>query len=673
MNHTAFLSDSVILFGPALLVAWMFRILRAPSIIGFLFTGMAIGPSGLGLIASEGVGPIAELGLVLLLFTIGLELSPKPLLRSGKSVLTAAGLQVLFTSATAFIAVVAFMDVTYSAAAVVGIIVSLSSTAIVLKQLHDMREADTAPGRITTGILLIQDMLVIVVMILLPAFGTGDEGSTTAALSRTGLGLAGLLVVVIGSRRILPGFLQHVVLPGGPEFVTLFAVVAAFGGAWLAGIVGWSLPLGACVAGLLLAEADVRHQLAADILPFRDVFNALFFISLGMLVDIDFAVANALPLGIAIAATLVGKSVLTTVAVVAARWPLRPALQIGIGLCTVSEFGYVLAREANAIGLVPGSLLQAITVYALGTMLVGAMLVPIAKPVAGRIERLLLRGRIGKALDAPDDGNARPPCAVLVVGYGVNGENLVRVLKSTRTPCSVIEMNPRRVLAARETGVPVLSGDASRRSILLHAGLETAHTLVVAINDPLATGRVVAQARSVRPELYILARTAYITELDHLYQCGADDVISEDFETSIEIVAHVLRQLDLPDNIVEGQIAAIRSGRYGMLRGKATDRQAQEELLKAFQMTVTRTHFVGSTSTACGKTVAELNLRALTGVSIIAIVRDGKPETNPSPQSRMQNADVLVLVGGHGQLDAARVLLDPRSVEDGLQGPGPAG
>ena len=655
MHESAFLMHIVVLLGTAVLAAWMFRIVRAPSIIGYLFTGILIGPSGLTLIPEEEVGSLAEMGLVMLLFTIGLELSPKPLIRMGKSLLLAAFLQIGVTALLGGVLAWWLMALSLTSAALVGIAVALSSTAIVLKQLSDRGETGSVTGMIATGILLLQDISVIAIMLFLPLLGVGEGADWKGAALRGGLGFAGLIFAIVFGRRLLALFLAKVVRAGGRELVALFAVLMACGGAWLAGLAGWSLALGACVAGLLLAELDVRHQLVADIMPFRDVFNALFFVSLGMKVDLNLAGTHLPAIGLAILVTLVGKSLLTAAAVRLSGWPLRPALQVGIGLCTVSEFGYVLGLEAEKLGLLSTEILNGIIVYAVGSMIAGAVLVPLSGPIATRIAGALVRRGAGPEEKGKEMSSATHH--VIIVGYGMNGQNLARVLRATRIPHSVIEMNPNLVEAARATGAEVVVGDADRRVILEHAGLMHAHALVIAINDMQSTKRIVSVARAARPDLFILARTRFVTELDVLYQLGADRVIPEDFETSIEISAHVLKEMDIPDNIVEAQLAAVRAGRYGMLRGMATDRTATEELLQVLQLTVTRSHYIAADSKAVGQTIAQLNLRANTGVSIIAVVRGGTPVTNPSPDYTLAAADVLVLVGAHAQLEAAKAAL----------------
>ena len=657
MTHPTFLADIVIILVTTLVVARLFLVLRAPSIIGFILAGMAIGPHAGNLIGQDDVGALAELGLILLLFIIGLELSPKPLLRMGKNLLAASTFQIVTTTVVAASALFLFTSLGTAPIFIVGVAVALSSTAIVLKQLSDLGATDTLRGMIITGILLIQDVLVIILMLFLPFFAVDPGGDWKDSALRAFLSLGGIAVLTAAGRAALPFFLKYIVRPGGKEFVTLFAVLMAFGGAWVADVAGWSLPLGACVAGLLLAGTDLRHQLAAEILPFRDVFNALFFVSLGMLFDPAVALVYALPIAAAILITLVVKISLCTMGVIAARWPLLIAFQVGLGLCTVSEFGYVLVNEADKLGLVPSDLMDVFIVYALGTMMTGAMLIPVSEPIAALFTRLLRPD--AKLLPADDTGQQARQSDVVIVGYGINGKNLVRVLRSTKIPHVVIEMNPSLAHAAQQEGAEVICGDGCRLSVLQHAGLATARALVVAINDPQATRRVVSQARSLRPDLYILARTHFDSDIDELYALGAERVVSEDFETSIEIAARVLKKMDVPDNVVTGQIAALRAGRYGILRSVPTDNEMLDDLAKFLQTTATRTHYLEKESGVCGKTIADVDLRAQTGVMIIAVVRNGKPTANPPADFEMAAGDVLVLVGSHKQLDAAESLLAP--------------
>jgi len=652
-----YLIQVVELFGAAVLSALLFRVIRVPGIIGFLLTGVAIGPSGLNVIAGDDVSQFADIGLVLLLFVIGLELSPAPLMRAGRRLATATILQVLSTLAATMLVLWLAAGFSWGAAGIIGVAVSLSSTAIVLKQLDDRGETNSTTGLIATGMLLLQDVIVIAFMLVLsmlsPVTATTAHGTPTPM--RTILGLAGLAVGAWLARRALPWLINRVIEIGGRELVSLLAVLGAAGGAWLATLAGWSPALGAGVAGFFLAGADHRHQMVAEILPFRNVFNAVFFISLGMLVNVQ-AVITYLPLLLlAVVAVLLLKPLLTAGALTAAGWPLRIGLHVGIGLCTISEFGYVLAYDAYHRGLLPETLLDFMVACTVMTMMAGAFIFPFAGPVASAIAGYV-RPRTPKTA-GEETGEEPMNNHVIIVGYGLTGENLAKMLRATHVPCCVVEMNQALIQKARATGLTVVAGDATRLTILEVAGIDTARVLVVAINDRQATRRIVAQVAVRLPRLYILARSNVLQEIDPLQRLGAKLVIPQDLETSIEVAAHVLRQYGIPDNIIEAQIASVRAGGYAVLRGRPAERAAHRELIQILQRTTTQTFYLTDENSVRGMTIAELNLRARTGCMIIAVVRNGDPTTNPGPEFVLQANDVLVLVGAHKQLEAAKGIL----------------
>jgi CPA2 family monovalent cation:H+ antiporter-2 len=662
VHDSQILRDVAIIFGTAVVVAWLFRRLHAPSIVGFLITGIMIGPDALQLVNSEEVGPFSEIGLILLLFLIGLELSPKPLIRMGNRLLVAATLQMGITGGIALtVARVGGAD--WPAALIIGLACALSSTAIVLTQLSERQETTTVTGMIVVGTLLLQDVVVILVMLTLPILASSSGEGWKDTASQSGIALGVVVLAFVFGRRLINFGLQKALSPGTRDLSALFAVLMACGGAWLAAQVGWSPALGACIVGLLLAGTSIRHQLMADILPFRDVFNALFFISLGMTVDLDEMTEHWLLVLLAIAATFVIKTIVTAASIRITGWPIRPALQSGLALCTVSEFGYVLALEASRYGFVDEQLFGILTGFAVGTMALGAPIVP----ASATLTSLFLRWTPGAPQEAKaasgEDAHERLRDHVIVIGYGINGKNLAAVFQRTNIPCCVLEMNPHLAEEARNDGARVIVGDAGSNAILDSAGLAHAKAVVVAINDAAATERIVAVARTARPDLYILARTRFFSEIDALYAKGANRVIPEDFETSIEILVHVLRQMNLPNNIINAQVEAIRSGRYGILRGKATDRAATQELMAALQRTATHTHYIAEDSPVNGQTVAGTDLRKRSGATIIAIVRGSDSNTNPPPDFTIRAGDLLVLVGSHAQIDAATAMLENRSEE----------
>jgi len=655
MHDAGFLSQAAIIFSTAVLMSLIFRVAKAPSIIGFLFTGMVIGPTSWGFIDQHAVEQFAEVGLVLLLFTIGLELSPAPLMRLGKYILIATATQMIGVMVVVVTTLALFSGLEPTGIVLLAIAIALSSTAIALKQLSDKGEIQSSLGNITTGILLLQDVFVIAVMVLIPLFlGSGEESTNGPRESL--IAFLSLLAVIIIARKLLPVFITQLIRYGGQEFSALFAVMMAFSGAWGASLAGWPPALGACIAGLLLANADLRHQLVAEITPFRDVFNALFFISLGMLVNLDFVFDHLALLLLAIVGTLLLKAAITTAAIRVAGWPLRLGIQAGLGLCTVSEFGYILAMVANQANALPDATLDGITGYIVGTMIVGAILFPMGTKIAERLTRNMKKQ--GPSRTEPLTAKHDLEDHVIIVGFGVNGENLVHVLTATHIEHCVIEMNQGFIKKIRDLGASVVVGDATREIILSHAGIERARAIVIAVNDAGATRRIVSQARRIRPDIYIAARTYYIDEYDTLMESGANIVVPADFEASVKIFSHVLEEFDVPKNILGAQISAVRAGGYGVMRGKSSSSpESMQDLVKVLQLTATQTFFVPEISVACNKTIAELDLRKKTGATIIAIVRDRTPDTNPEPSTTLMANDVLVLVGAHEQLQSARKLL----------------
>jgi CPA2 family monovalent cation:H+ antiporter-2 len=659
MDAAGFLAQCTILFGTALAVTWLFRFLRVPSIIGFLITGMLIGPSVLQLIRAEQVETFAEVGLVLLLFVIGIELAPAPLFRLGVRLFAASVLQSVVITVIALGILLRFGGLGLLPAFILALAPFNSSSAIVLKVFSDRGELRSLVGRMSAGVSLIQDAMVIVVMLLLPLAAVGDGGGAGhggGAALYTVLGFSGIAAGTVGMRFVLPRLLHELTRRRAAETTALFAVVMACGGAWAAQVAGWPPALGACIAGLLLAQADIRHQVVAEIAPFRDVFNAVFFISLGMLADLRVVVDHGGVLLGAIVLTLVVKSLVNTVAFGITGWPLRVSLHAGLALCTVSEFGYVLAYEANRMGMLPPGALRGLIPYAVGSMVAGAFLVPVSGRISAAVARVL-DGRRGEGEgEAEEAGWARH---VILVGYGVNGENLARVLSATQIPHCVIEVNRPVARKAMADGKRVIVGDGSRMSILRSAGIRHAQAMVVAINDSGATRQIIAQARAYRPDLYIIARTWHASEIEALVAAGANMVVPADYEVSIKIFAQLLTELRVPDNLIQAQIAAMRAGGYGVLRGEtAMDAARLQDLLAHFRLSATQTWYVRAEAYAAGRSIGELNLRKETGVSIVAIVREGHALANPGPGTRLASGDVLVLVGSHAELQEANRLLE---------------
>jgi len=646
MTEGAILRDLVVLFATALPIVYVFQRLNVPSVVGFLIAGIVIGPNGAGLIAQTAdVESLAELGLVLLLFVVGLELSLAQLARLGRVIVWSGCVQVLGTGALGF-GVALLLGLSPSTALLLGFLLAQSSTAIVLKTLSDRGEINAPHGRLAVGILLIQDLSLIPMMLLTRLLASSDVMSWLA-VGRVLLQAAmTVMLIIVTARFLMPAILRQVVKLRSRELFTGVVILLCLGTAWLAAWGGLSLALGALIAGLVVSESEFSHQATAEILPFRDAFNSVFFISIGMLLRLDFLWEHLPLLAGAAMALVVCKTVVTTVAIAPFYRSARVAVTTALSLAQIGELAFVLAQFASPAGLMTAQQYELFVAVAVLTMVAAPFLIFAASKASYTWH---------EPHAVAEAGGERLPARshVLIVGYGLNGENLAHVLQQTGLPYLILEINPDRLAVARRGGEPSLYGDATRGEVLRQAGVAAAHVVVVAISDPVATRRIVALTRQMNPQVPIIVRTRYVAEMDDLEHLGATEVVPEEFETSVEIFARVLRRLRVPRNVITLQVELIRKQGYSMLRGLALPRQTLDQLDQILAATTTESFMVPKRSPAAGRSIRDLQLRKMTGATVIAVVRDGQPSTNPSPDFVMQPGDILVMVGSHGQLDQA--------------------
>jgi len=648
MAEGSLLRDLVILFAAALPIVVVFQRLRVPTVVGFLIAGVVIGPHGAGLIAnSTDVDNLAELGVVPLLFVVGLELSFRQLVPQRRIILTAGPLQVLLTGGIVATAALA-AGLPLPESVFLGFLIVHSSTVVVLQVLSERGDLDAPHGRIAIGILLIQDLCLIPMILLTRLLAAPSAASWVAVLLVLAKAAAAIGGIVVLALLVMPAVLRHVVQLRSRELFTGAIVLFCLGTAWLASQLGLSLALGALIAGLVISESEYSHQAVADILPFRDAFNSIFFISIGMLLRIDFLAAHFAGLVGSALAVLLFKALVVPLAVLPVYRSVRVALLTALSLAAMGELSFVLARFAQPLGLLPPEHAEWFIAVGVLTMLASPFLIHVAPALSARAVALL-------GTTAPTDAAQRERARnhVLIVGYGLNGENLAHVLRQTGLPYLILELHPERTSAARSRGEPVLYGDATRPAVLAEAGVAGAQVIVVAISDRMATRRIVALARQRNPHVPIIVRTRYVAEMDDLRRLGATEVIPEEFETSVEIFARVLRRLRVPRNVIALQVDLIRRQGYSMLRGLELPRQTLDQLGDILAATTTESFMVPRSSPAAGRSIRDLQLRKQTGVTIIAVVRGGQSLTNPSPDLEIQGGDILVMVGNHGQLDQA--------------------
>lgn len=566
MESHVVLTDMLILFGFATLVSVVLYRLRQSTVVAYLLTGVLVGPSALGWVTGrEAIEVMAEIGVVLLLFTIGIEFSLKRLLRMRQVVLGAGSRQVGLTIA-AVLSLALALGVYWQVGLFWGFLVAVSSTAIVFKLLFERQELDTPHGRAIVGILLFQDLCVVPMMAMLPTLAASVEAPKTLAA------VAGQLLRALGEAALVVGVIllvAHYVFPllwGGiarlrnKEIFLIATIFFTLGTAWVAAEMGLSLALGAFLAGLALSESEYAHQILADILPFRDSFASLFFISVGMLVNLSYVWENAAVVGGLAAGLLLAKLLTGAGALLLMRFPLRIALLVGFALAQVGEFSFILLHQGSALGLIGEERYQEFLAAAVLSMMVTPLMIQAAPAVVMRMGELR---QLRRFFPEPGEGELeikarRLTDHVVVCGYGLNGRLTGEALRQAEVPFVVLDTNPETVRQMAAAGVNIYFGDVSRREILEKAGAAHARAIVFAISDPFVLSRAVANARSLNPTLEILARTNRLEDQPMLERAGASQVIAEEMEAAETIMINLLELYGMPRKEAFRRAHAIR-------------------------------------------------------------------------------------------------------------------
>jgi monovalent cation:H+ antiporter-2, CPA2 family len=643
------LKDLVLLFGLALITVVLFRQLKLPSIIGFLCTGIVAGPHMLGLITdTHQVEQMAEIGVVLLLFTIGIEFSLKELLRIKQLVIWGGGLQVGLTIAAVMLIGLLF-GISWQQAAFFGFLVSLSSTAILMKLLMDAGQMDAPHGKICLGILIFQDLCVVPLMLFTPFLGGAGDGLTGILM----VSAKALVVVVIAhfsARFAVPWIFNQVVRARSRELFILTIIFVGFGTAFLTAQVGLSLALGAFIAGLAISESEYSHQVMGDIIPFRDAFISLFFISVGMLLDPSAVLRHPVAVLLIVLAILLIKWGLATGTALALGFPPKPSFMSGLMLAQVGEFAFVLSHVGQKYGLLNSEQYQIFLAASVATMALTPFSMHLAEPLATRISSIL-PAMLKRGTRVTGVSHDRFPMDdhVIIVGFGINGKNLARVLNGNGISYIAVESNHHTVKAERKKGTRIIFGDASRPEILSHALIEKARCMVIAISDATATRRVAAAARQIKPSLHLIARTRYVAEMEPLYQLGVNDVVPEEFETSVEIFARVLRNYLVPHDQIEHCIAEIRRDSYQMFRTVSRRHSHATGISGYLSGVELATYRVRAGAPIEGTMLKDGLLRDRSGATALVVKRGEQVHSNPEPDWRFEAEDIVLILGKSDQ------------------------
>jgi CPA2 family monovalent cation:H+ antiporter-2 len=562
MHEVPLLDELAVVVALAVVVTVVLSKLRLPTVTGLLAAGALLGPYGLRVAQSvHAIEVLAEVGVVLLLFTIGLEFSLKRLAVIFRQVLLGGVLQVGLTAAVAF-GLARGLGVPAGRSIFYGFACALSSTAIVLRMLAERRELDAPHGRFIVGTLIFQDLCIVPMVLIVPMLGSASAASAVAA--NITLALAKATVVVVGifavSRFIVPTLLGWVDASRSREVFLLAVLGMCIGTAWLTSLAGLSLALGAFLGGMVVADTEYGHRAMGDILPLRDAFVSIFFVSLGMLFNLRVVADQPWLVGAIFVGLVVGKGMLATFAALAMRFPARVAWLAGVGLAQFGEFGFVLTRTATSARVIDEAAAAPLLTAGIASMFLTPLLVKAAPHVTAG-ERLLapLERLIGvRSIDDFDQNEPVIHNHIVIVGFGLAGRLTAQALVQCGVPILVLELNAENVRRGKELGLPVYYGDATSTEALHHAHVHHARSVVLLINDPQAAERVVDTLRRVAPGVPILMRTRYLLEREALLKLGASDVVVEEVEGAAEVITRLLQSMNLPQATIDAHVRDTR-------------------------------------------------------------------------------------------------------------------
>ncbi len=654
------LEPVLILLAIAVLAVVVFRMLRLPPMLGYLLAGVIIGPYALGWIPDdEKTRHLAEFGVVFLMFSIGLEFSLPKLLTMKRIVFGFGAAQVITTILLVMAVTTWALGLDWRIGLALGGALAMSSTAIVIKMLAERLEVNTAHGRQIIGVLLFQDLAVIPLIILIPALVVTADSGTTGDIMTYAIALFKALVVLVlilflGQRLMRPWF-HLVARQKSSELFVLNVLLITLGLAWLTEIAGLSLALGAFLAGMLISETEYRYQVEDDIKPFRDILLGLFFITIGMLLDIHVVIQNFVWVAAILIALIVLKIILITALSRLFGADSNVAAKTGMNLAQGGEFGFVLLALSGSVGLIEDAVLQPVLAAMVLSMFIAPFMIEYSERIVQRfyytewMQRAMQITTIA-AHTMVEEGH------VIVCGYGRSGQNVSRLLEKEAIPFIALDLDPSRIHEATSAGESVVYGDAARREVLIAAGLMRAKVLIVSYANTASALTILGHVRDLRPELSVIVRTHDDVDIDLLKEAGATEVVAEIMEGSLMLVSHALMLLDIPSSRVLRCLHQTREQRYKLFRGFFHG--ASDEAEEGGDRVLPRllTVIIAQDTAAVNKTLGELDLDSL-AVEVTAVRRRNIRGLLPSSETRLEAGDVLVLRGIQENLAAAEIRL----------------
>ncbi|MFN9306433.1 MAG: cation:proton antiporter [Planctomycetota bacterium] len=677
------LLELALLFALCVGVAVTFHRFRLPPIVGFLVAGVLVGPNAIGLVQHKAmVEHLAEVGVVVLLFAVGLEVPLGQIQRLRRAIFVGGGLQIVGTIAATAAVAMAF-GASWQLGVLLGFLIALSSTAAATKILVDQGELAAPHGRVVLGVMIAQDLAVVPMILLLPFVvgGGGEAASPLRSLANLGVFAA----VLVAARLLVGPLVRLVARTRNRELFVLFLATWCLSLAAVTAALELSLALGAFLAGVLLADSDHHSQAAAETEPFRDAFASLFFVSIGMLFDAGVVAERPLAVGVGLAAVLVGKAALMAFAVGRLGQPRWVQLRAALTAAQVGEFSFVLVQLAKQKNkeLLAGDLERVFLVVAVLSIAVTPLLYALGKRLAARARDAAAPAAVGTAAvgtagstagsaagstagsgEAADGHHAGIPKRehAIVVGFGPTGRTIAAGLQAAGVPYVVAEMNADTVKAEKLKGTPIVLADCTRQHALEALGVHGAQLLVLAVNDGAATSRIAQLARQLAPDLHVLARSTYTAEADGLRRAGATDVVPQELEASVEMLVRTLRRFLVADDEIGRQVRGVRARAGGERLAEVAGGEAAQlaEFVPGIGFAVFR---VQPAADCLHRTLAEVGIRRRTGCSVVAVRREGENLGAITPDTVLAPGDAVVVIGPKARLaDAAAMFADPGRV-----------
>ena len=654
MHHEA-LTLALILLASGVLVVTLFRRLNLPPMLGYLLIGILIGPHALAFVPDEeGTRYLAEFGVVFLMFSIGLEFS-LPQLNSMRRIVFGFGLAQVVVTILFTIALCELTGLGWQVGLVLGGVVSMSSTAIVTKMLSDRLELHSAHGRQIMGVALFQDLAVVPLLVMIPALALTGRGAAIAFGYAAIKAVVLLAILLFFGQRVMRWLFNLVASQKSSELFVLTVLFVTLGLAWLTGLAGLSLALGAFVAGILISETEYRYQVEDYIKPFRDVLLGLFFVTIGMMLNLSVVKSDFLWVVAVLILLLTVKFALIFGLSRLFGNHKGVSLRSALALSSGGEFGFVLLSQASGLGLLAPEIVQIV----LAAMLLSMLATPFILMHSDRIVLYFSESEWMQRAMALTELSAKTMAVqghVIICGYGRSGQNLARFLAQESIPVIALDMDPQRVRQAAAAGESVVFGDAGRREVLVAAGLARASGLVVSFADVPGALKILSHVRDLRPDLPVVVRTVDEADIDRLKEAGAAEIVPELVEGSLMLATHAMLLLGVPLSRVLHRLREVRSQRYQLMRGFFHGATDEEDDLEDAAQPRLLSLLLEEGAAAVGKRVSELNLAKLK-VEIKAIRRRNIRGIDPSPEVLLEAGDVLVLLGRPDGLAAAEIRL----------------